>query len=541
MSRGREANYAYCITQSPGLADVAAGSGRAPELDRAIGLDRERAGLPPEASRPPRTRDGDTGPVLDPVTVMAQVMARDGSELSATETLERELARADDLGVLGAIWDDLVRREQHARFGQALRAALGGDLAEQALDDPALTWLWRTLREAEAAGLDGCQGLHQAVAARTMTGARDVARVIDSRARRMLRGARPQPPGCWAGRVPGTGPQELRDFLRELAAAMDDRTRRLGEHAARTQPLWARQARPAPGRPDRSRTRAGQSRGTRHLARRARRGRPDRRHRPATLHRRRPVASPRNLRTRNRPGTTARHPRTATRPHRRPGRPRARRPRRTRSRVRPRPAGSDPAPRTGAPMADRRDQGRNRAAAAHPGAGNPAELGTSHRCNPPHRGGGGPGAEAPAPRPASRRSPPAPRRSRSPSRPEGRSLTGWPYSDLLPRPPTCRSPLSCCAPGGTRKQLNASLTSWSVSACPRRNPTWSPARRGPSRPAVSVRPCSSPRSRRSGLHKKYWSRSRPLTLVLAAPSLRERLDEKLEPQYRQTCDYGRPA
>ncbi len=250
MSRGREANYAYCITQSPGLADVAAGSGRAPELDRAIGLDRERAGLPPEASRPPRTRDGDTGPVLDPVTVMAQVMARDGSELSATETLERELARADDLGVLGAIWDDLVRREQHARFGQALRAALGGDLAEQALDDPALTWLWRTLREAEAAGLDGCQGLHQAVAARTMTGARDVARVIDSRARRMLRGARPQPPGCWAGRVPGTGPQELRDFLRELAAAMDDRTRRLGEHAAQTQPLWARQALgPLPGDP----------------------------------------------------------------------------------------------------------------------------------------------------------------------------------------------------------------------------------------------------------------------------------------------------
>jgi hypothetical protein len=31
-------------------------------------------------------------------------------------------------------------------------------------------------------------------------------------------------------------------YLRELTEAMDDRVRRLGEHAAQTQPLWARQA-----------------------------------------------------------------------------------------------------------------------------------------------------------------------------------------------------------------------------------------------------------------------------------------------------------
>ena len=55
------------------------------------------------------------------MSVLAAVMARDGGELSATETLERELSRADHLGVLGGIWDDLTRREQHARFEQALR------------------------------------------------------------------------------------------------------------------------------------------------------------------------------------------------------------------------------------------------------------------------------------------------------------------------------------------------------------------------------------------------------------------------------------
>jgi hypothetical protein len=43
------------------------------------------------------------------------------------------------LGVLGGIWDDLVRREQHARFEHALRGALPADLAQEALDDPACT------------------------------------------------------------------------------------------------------------------------------------------------------------------------------------------------------------------------------------------------------------------------------------------------------------------------------------------------------------------------------------------------------------------
>ena len=48
-------------------------------------------------------------------------------------------------------------------------------------------------------------------------------------------------------------PDRLRDldrYLRELAEAMDDRVRRLGEHTAATQPLWARQALgPVPGDP----------------------------------------------------------------------------------------------------------------------------------------------------------------------------------------------------------------------------------------------------------------------------------------------------
>jgi TrwC relaxase/AAA domain len=239
MSRGREANYAYCITDYPRAADVRAGSQPAPELARARRLTAERAGQPARAPHESDRRDKKALPARDPVSVLAGVLERDGSELSATETLQLDLSCADHLAVLGSIWDDLARRAQTARFAQSLRETLPADQAAQALDDPACTWLWRTLREAEAAGLDGGDMLRQAIEARSMVGARDVARVVDSRLRRMLDGVQPQPLGTWSKRVPDMGDPELNRYMSELAAAMDDRVRRLGEHAVETQPSWA--------------------------------------------------------------------------------------------------------------------------------------------------------------------------------------------------------------------------------------------------------------------------------------------------------------
>jgi flagellar biosynthesis GTPase FlhF len=248
MSRGRDANHAYCISDYSRAADTREGSRPAPELDRAQRLGREQAGLPPKEAEP--SPDDQQLPVLDPVTVLAGVLARDGSELSATETLHQEQSRADHLSVLGGIWDDITRRVQTARFEHALRSALPTNLASQAVNDPACTWLWRSLREAEAAGLDGAHLLRQAIASRTMNGARDVARVLDSRVRHMLDGVQPQAFRPWSERLPPTGTADLDRYLRELAEAMDDRIRRLGEHTAATQPLWARQALgPVPAHP----------------------------------------------------------------------------------------------------------------------------------------------------------------------------------------------------------------------------------------------------------------------------------------------------
>ena len=237
MSRGREANYAYCVTGFPRLADIREGSQPAAELARMRRVAAERGGLDAVAEPAPQAVSPE--PRRDPVAVLADVLQRDGTVLSATETLRRELADTDHLGVLGSIWYDLTRRAQAARFQQALQAVLPTAGADAALLDPASTWLWRTLREAEAAGLDARETLRDALGEGSLAGARDVVRVIDARVRRRLAGTVPEPPGSWSQRVPEVADPDLHRYLSELAAAMDDRVRRIGEHAAEGRPAWA--------------------------------------------------------------------------------------------------------------------------------------------------------------------------------------------------------------------------------------------------------------------------------------------------------------
>jgi AAA domain len=148
MSRGWRANYAYCVTGYPRHADTQPGSRPAPELGRARYLTEETTGHQPAppGSRQPAT--GSAGPSRDEIAVLADILRSDGTVLSAKETLHAELSNADHLAVLGAIWHDLARRAQAARFTAALRGALPGPLAEDALADPACTWLWRSLRHA---------------------------------------------------------------------------------------------------------------------------------------------------------------------------------------------------------------------------------------------------------------------------------------------------------------------------------------------------------------------------------------------------------
>jgi len=239
LSRGREANYAYCMTGLPRAADIRPGSRPAPELDRVRRTARERIGLGPQ---PCTDREDGLAPHRDEISVLAEVLRRDGAVLPATETLRAALSDADHLGVLGSIWHDQVRRIQAIHFERNLRQCLPAAEADAALSDPACTWLWRTLREAVATGADSADVLRAAVAARSLAGSRDIARVLDSRIRRTLRDTIPQPRGTWAEQVPATGDPDLDQYLTELAEAMDDRVRRIGEHAAQARPRWATRA-----------------------------------------------------------------------------------------------------------------------------------------------------------------------------------------------------------------------------------------------------------------------------------------------------------
>jgi hypothetical protein len=169
--------------------------------------------------------------------VLAAVLERDGQQSSAAQTRQRALADADHLAMLNAIWTDQITpaREQHYR--DLLMRALPPDYRRE--PGHRARWLWRTLRAAELAGLDTGQVLAAAVGERDLAGARDLAAVIDARIRYRIGGVVPAPAGPWSAQVPAIGDSESRAYLTQIAAMMDARKDRIGEHAAEHAPPWA--------------------------------------------------------------------------------------------------------------------------------------------------------------------------------------------------------------------------------------------------------------------------------------------------------------
>lgn len=230
LTRGTTRNHAYVFTLPPKTADLRPGTRPAPELARFDRLAAAR-GAEPGHEDEDMGRGGDLA-----VGVLAQVLARDGRELSATGIREESLAEADHLAVLYAMWQGevIAAREQHYRnlVTAALPPGYQGELSHRA------RWLWRSVRAAELAGLDPAEVIATAVGERSLTGARDVAAILDARIRRtgaLVPAARLP----WAGRLPAFADPQRRKFASDLAAAMGARTGRIGEHAARHALPWA--------------------------------------------------------------------------------------------------------------------------------------------------------------------------------------------------------------------------------------------------------------------------------------------------------------
>jgi hypothetical protein len=229
LTRGTDANLAYVFSTSPKRADPVPGPRPAPELARYDQIHSERTGAPAPAT--PLAAPGEA------LGVLAAVLDRDGQQHSATQARHQALADADHLAVLHAIWTAETTPARQQRYRQLLTDALPDH--DRSEHSHRARWLWRTLRAAELAGLDPAQVLADAIAERDLAGSRDLAAVLDTRIRSRIGSPVPLPAGPWSTQVPAIEDLERGAYITEIAALMDARKDRIGEHAAEHALPWA--------------------------------------------------------------------------------------------------------------------------------------------------------------------------------------------------------------------------------------------------------------------------------------------------------------
>jgi hypothetical protein len=262
LTRGREANYAYVITDTPSgrrpphvpdadqagqrvSADLRPGTQPAAALATPTG-----GGTAPEdqaAAGPAEGQDPDKpwAPEADRLSVLIGALEREDTELPALQVLEDELARARHLAHLGAIWSDLAAEESARRYDATVRQALTPEHYQRYAADPARGTLHRLVRTAELAGHDPDALLTSAVRMRSLDNApgrgaaTDIAKVLHSRVEELAGRPVPRPAG-YTARTPATAADpEIGRYLRELGRLMDEQVTAAGERAATDPPAWA--------------------------------------------------------------------------------------------------------------------------------------------------------------------------------------------------------------------------------------------------------------------------------------------------------------
>jgi AAA domain len=226
LTRGTDINRAYVFTVSPKTADPAPGPRPAPELARYDRIAGQHAAQPAAAAQTKAA-----------LAVLAGVLDRDGQQPSASGTRQQALAHADHLAILHAIWTDQVTSARGRHYRDLLLALLPPGHRHE--PGHQARWLWRTLRAAELAGLDAAGVVAAAIGERDLAGARDVAAVIDARLRYRLGALVPAPSGPWSAQVPVIPDPGRRAYVAEIAALMDARKDRIGEHATQNPLPWA--------------------------------------------------------------------------------------------------------------------------------------------------------------------------------------------------------------------------------------------------------------------------------------------------------------
>jgi len=218
MSRGRHSNTAYVINERTRAADLAAEPRPSPDV------------ADPGA--------GDTWQ-LHRFNVLAGVLDREQGDLTGTEMMRSELDRAASLATLAPVWADLTRASATRRHEAAISAVLPPGDWQRFGEDAERGTLARLLRAAELAGHDTDAVIRHAIGKRDFAGARSIAAVLCGRIQRTIGTPEPIAAPSYLARTPLIDDPVDRAFAFELAAAMDDRTRMLGDRAALDRPAWA--------------------------------------------------------------------------------------------------------------------------------------------------------------------------------------------------------------------------------------------------------------------------------------------------------------
>jgi conjugative relaxase-like TrwC/TraI family protein len=186
--------------------------------------------------------------------VLAGVLANQGSDLSAQESIGRAQLQAEDFKVLAAEYETLSQAAQQHRFEELLaHSDLGPERLEKIRQSPACGPLLAAVRDAETNGLDVEETLPRLVAARSLDDADDLAAVIRDRVDRWAQAngfRRRAGKNLIAGLIPravGVTDTDMARGLQERAEALQRRARELAERAIDQNPLWLRQlgARPS--------------------------------------------------------------------------------------------------------------------------------------------------------------------------------------------------------------------------------------------------------------------------------------------------------
>ena len=164
--------------------------------------------------------------------VLAGVIGRDDGDLSATEQIRQAQGQFAGTGHLLTLWTAVARQTLHSGIDQQIKGRLTETEAWRYDREHSRQALRQRLRAAQLAGHD-ISALIDQITAAPMDRARSISSVLNGRLQRL---ALPdlRHDATWAQHTPASAPP----LTHELAAALDDRARALGERLAATPEPW---------------------------------------------------------------------------------------------------------------------------------------------------------------------------------------------------------------------------------------------------------------------------------------------------------------